>query len=257
MLTQFNTPKSWLKYKSESKLGRIGFVPTMGALHSGHISLIKKSLIENDITVVSIFVNKTQFNQESDFKNYPSTLEQDKILIESICSASDNVILLAPEFDLMYPDNYSYKVSESVESKVLCGGNRPGHFDGVLTVVLKLLNIVGAQKAYFGEKDYQQLELIRGMCEAFFIDTEIIACEIIRDSDGLALSSRNKLLTPAQLIKAKDLNKIIDSEKEAGKITSALTEKGFKVDYVEEWRGRLFVAAKLGDVRLIDNKAII
>jgi pantoate--beta-alanine ligase len=257
MLAQFSTPKSWFKYRSENKLGRTGFVPTMGALHSGHISLIKKSLVENDVTVVSIFVNKTQFNQEGDFEKYPSTLEQDKILIESICGAGDNVILFAPDFDLMYPDSYNYKVSESIDSKFLCGVNRPGHFDGVLTIVLKLLNIVGATKAYFGEKDYQQLELIRGMCNAFFIDTEIIACEIVRDEDGLALSSRNKLLTPEQLIKAKDINKIIDSEKETTKIASALVQEGFDVDYVEEWKGRLFVAASLGDVRLIDNKEIL
>jgi pantoate--beta-alanine ligase len=256
MILEFNTPKSWIEYGKEKSLGTIGFVPTMGALHSGHISLIKKSLIENDTTVVSIFVNRTQFNDSKDFDNYPTTLEQDKILIESICGGDDNIVLFTPEFESMYPENYRYKLLESTESDLLCGANRPGHFDGVLTIVMKLLNIIGATRAYFGEKDYQQLELIKGMCNAFFIETEIVPCEIIRDSDGLALSSRNKLLTKDQLSKAKDINKIIDIKKNPKEIENALVDKGFNVDYVEEWKGRIFVAAKIGDIRLIDNKEI-
>ena len=140
----------------------IGFVPTMGALHKGHISLINKSIAENDITVVSIFVNATQFNDPEDLKKYPNNLNNDIRILESL-----NVnYLFSPEHNLLYNDNYSYRIIETNFSKELCGKQREGHFEGVLTVVMKLLNIVNPIRAYFGEKDFQQYKLIKGMTEA-------------------------------------------------------------------------------------------
>jgi len=151
----------------------------MGALHQGHVSLIEACNQQNDISVVSIFVNKTQFNDPSDYKNYPKLFEKDLELLEH-----KNVdYIFYPDYEVMYPDNYSFRISENNYSKLLCGKSRPGHFDGVLTVVMKLLNIIMPDKVYFGEKDYQQYQLIEQMCKAFFMDVEIIPCETVREDE--------------------------------------------------------------------------
>lgn len=230
----------------------VGLVPTMGALHEGHFALINKSLADNDITVVSIFVNKTQFNNKEDFKKYPNTFKEDFYKLKKLKVD----FVFNPTYEEMYPDNYNYKVVENSFSKILCGKYRPGHFDGVLTVVLKLLNIVKANKAYFGEKDYQQLKLIEGMTKAFFIDTKIIPVPTVRTAEGLALSSRNLRLSDKNKIKAIEFPRILASGLPINKIKLLLKQKGFKVEYVEQIDNRLFAAVYLGNVRLIDNVKI-
>lgn len=227
----------------------IGFVPTMGALHAGHGSLIERSVRENEITVASIFVNPTQFNSADDLKNYPKTFEQDLELLSRL--GTD--YLLSPEFPDLYPDRYRYVVTERSESALLCGAHRPGHFDGVLSVVLKLLNIVNPDRAYFGEKDYQQLKLVQGMVGAFFLPTEIIPCPIVREKDGLAMSSRNSRLSPQEREIAPALYQILKTSRTPAAALERLREAGFAPDYVEDWEGRRLAAAYLGQVRLIDN----
>ena len=149
--------------------GTVGFVPTMGALHQGHLSLVERSLAESDHTLVSIYVNPTQFNNASDLENYPSTLEED---LASLAGKADGVFL--PTFGLLYPDDFAYRLDETGFSNQLCGENRPGHFTGVLTVVMKLLNLMKPDRAYFGEKDYQQLKLVRGMAETFSLRLKLL-----------------------------------------------------------------------------------
>ena len=228
----------------------VGFVPTMGALHQGHLSLIEASMAQNAVTIVSIFVNPTQFDQAADLEKYPNTLEQDLQHLEQL--GVDAVFL--PTFENMYPDQYAYQVTEHQLSKQFCGAHRPGHFDGVLSVVMKLLNLVQANRAYFGEKDYQQLSLIQGMVKAFFMDTEIIPCPIVREADGLAMSSRNLRLTPIQRKVAPMLYQaLIDQDSDLDEKQQWLSSKGFEVDYLEVMNGRLLAAASLGDIRLIDN----
>ncbi len=229
--------------------GEIGFVPTMGALHQGHVSLIEKSTSENDITVVSIFVNPTQFDNSGDLRKYPNQLKSDIKILER----KKVNYLFIPDFNELYPDNYKYKIEETELSKLLCGAFRKGHFTGVLTVVMKLLNIVKPSRAYFGEKDYQQLLLVRGMVKAFFLDVEIVGCPIVREVDGLALSSRNLRLTGKERAKAGLLSKLLKSDLSDGKVKSELEKKGFKVDYIESKFSRRFGAVYLGKVRLIDN----
>jgi pantoate--beta-alanine ligase len=230
----------------------VGLVPTMGALHDAHIELIKISMQQNDITVVTIYVNPTQFNNQKDFKNYPNTLKEDLNKLKKLKVD----FLLNPEYKDIYPDNYEYKVVESNFSKILCGKFRPGHFDGVLTVVLKLLNLVKPDRAYFGEKDYQQLKLIEGMVDAFFIGTKIVSLPTVRTKEGLALSSRNLRLSEEQKIKAIEFPKSLASTLSNDKIKLQLRKKGFKVEYIEQIDNRRFGAVYLGNVRLIDNVKI-
>lgn len=227
----------------------VGFVPTMGALHAGHFSLIERSKNECDRTVVSIFVNPTQFNNPQDLEKYPRPIEQDLALLKS---AGVGAVFL-PRAEEMYADAYRFELREKELSRVLCGPTRPGHFEGVLTVVMKLFGIVSPSKAYFGEKDYQQLRLIKDMAAAFFLDTEVIACPTLREADGLAMSSRNLLLSAEHREKAALIYKLLAGPGTAGEVSAALTAAGFKVDYVEDHWGRRFVAAFLGNVRLIDN----
>jgi pantoate--beta-alanine ligase len=232
--------------------GDVGFVPTMGALHKGHQSLIERSVQESDSTVVSIYVNPTQFENKDDLAVYPDTFEQDKEMLESL--GVD--LLLMPTFDQIYPDGFRYQVEETEFSRQLCGTHREGHFTGVLTVVMKLLNIVRADRAYFGEKDFQQFHLIKDMAAAFFLDVEIVPCAIVRESDGLALSSRNLNLDSCARKKAPLIHQLISSDKTDDEIVEQLTNAGFDVDYIESRYGRRFAAARIGDspgVRLIDN----
>ena len=239
----------WRKVFRDLQGTDVGFVPTMGFLHQGHMSLVEKSVAENKITAVSIFVNPTQFNNQSDLDSYPIDLERDRqMLLEAGVD-----YLLEPTYDELYNDGFRYKVCENQQSLDLCGAKREGHFTGVLTVVMKLLNITKATKAYFGEKDWQQLQLISGMAEAFFMDTQIVGCPIVREDSGLALSSRNKLIAEDHKAIAPYLHETISSGLPVDEMKKALEEKGFKIDYLKEKDGRIFVAAFLGSVRLIDN----
>src|SRR6476646_691616 len=227
----------------------LGVVPTMGALHDGHLSLVERSRRENDRTLVSIFVNPTQFDDAADLEAYPRTLERDLSLLES--AGVDYV--LSPGAAEMYGDGFRYRVSETELSTVLEGACRPGHFDGVLTIVLKLLNIASAERAYFGEKDWQQLQLVRGMADAFFLSTAIVACPTARETDGLALSSRNARLRGPDRPRAAQLHRILTSAETADVAVHRLADAGFTVDYVDDRDGRRLAAVRLHDVRLIDN----
>ncbi len=229
-----------------------GFVPTMGALHPGHLSLVQRSVAENDITVVSIFVNPAQFDQASDLVNYPVTLESDLAMLAD--AGVDHVIL--PDRDAIYPDDYRFRVTESDLSGRFCGAHRPGHFDGVLTVVLKLFQLVRPERAYFGLKDFQQLTLIGDMIDALFLDVTLIPCEILREDDGLAMSSRNRRLTTEQRKIAPRLYQLLTEIADKQSVIEALGREGFDVDYVEDFRQRRLAAVRLGNIRLIDNIAI-
>ena len=228
---------------------KIGFVPTMGGLHNGHLSLVNKAKSENDITVVSVYLNPTQFNDKKDLETYPANFNDDCTLLEK--AGVD--YLFAPTYPVMYPDDFKYKVIETDFSKTLCGAKRPGHFDGVLTVVMKLFNIVRPNNAYFGEKDFQQYKLLKGMIEAFFLDINIIPCPIVREDNGLAISSRNRKLSEKGLALAPKFHEILSGKGSIEDKKEALEKAGFKVDYVEEFDGRLYGAVFLEDVRLIDN----
>jgi pantoate--beta-alanine ligase len=230
----------------------VGFVPTMGALHKGHASLIEKSAAENNFTVLSIFVNPTQFNNPDDLKKYPRTWEAD---VELAKAAGANVIL-SPKYEELYADNYRFQLSEKEFSKKLCGAHRPGHFDGVLTVVMKLLQIVNPKKAYFGEKDFQQLQLIQDMTKAFFLPVEIVPGPTVREADGLAMSSRNVRLTPEGREKAPLLLKALKDGLSFEKAKQLLGEKQIELEYLEEHFGRRYIAAYIDGVRLIDNVKI-
>lgn len=243
-----STPSAWQSLRKTLK-GSVGFVPTMGNLHEGHIDLCRRARAENDIVVASIFVNPTQFNQKSDFEKYARTLEADR---EMLAGAGVDY-LFHPDADSMYPDGYSVKVSEEDIAQELEGAFRPGHFTGMLSVVLKLLNIIGADRAYFGEKDFQQLLLVKKMAASLFLPVEIVACPTVRAESGLALSSRNARLTPEALEKAPLLAELLQSGMDDATVMKKLEEAGFKPEYVETRWGRRLAAAWLGDVRLIDN----
>ncbi|MFN7114422.1 MAG: pantoate--beta-alanine ligase [Alphaproteobacteria bacterium] len=248
MPTIVSTPNDWQNLR-KTLAGSIGFVPTMGNLHEGHIDLCRRARTENDIVVASVFVNPTQFNQPSDFEKYARTLAADQKLL----SEAGVDYLFHPDAESMYPDGYSVKVSEEQIAGELEGAFRPGHFTGMLTVVLKLLNIIGADRAYFGEKDFQQLLLVKKMVASLFLPVEIVACPTVRAENGLALSSRNARLTPAQLEKAPLLAQLLQSGIDDAAVMKKLEEAGFKPEYVETRWGRRLAAAWLGDVRLIDN----
>lgn len=246
------SPRAFADWRKSVEGRSVGFVPTMGALHAGHETLMKRARAENEVAVLSVFVNPTQFNDPNDFAKYPVTWEADLRMARS--NGIDAVF--APSRDLMYPDDYRYKVIETEFSKLLCGKDRPGHFDGVLTVVLKLLNLARPTQTYFGEKDYQQLSLIRGMAAAFFMDVRIVAVETVRERDGLAMSSRNVRLTAEQREKAPLIHQALTRSPTAEEAARLLSAEGFGVDYVTDREGRRFAAARLGDVRLIDNVEI-
>lgn len=244
--------QQWIEIRNSFDVNRsIGFVPTMGALHKGHLSLIKKSQEENQITLVSIFVNPTQFNDKNDLDKYPSNLDKDMLLLEE--TFSSDIYLLVPSYDVLYKDDYNFRLSENSFSKELCGKNRPGHFDGVLTVVMKLLNIAESKRAYFGEKDYQQLTLIREMVSVFFMKTKIVAVPTVREKDGLALSSRNALLTAKHKILAPQFYTELKLHSDPKDTKLRLENKGFEVDYIEDRNSRRYGAVKMNNVRLIDN----
>lgn len=246
-LTSLDQMRGWRRQVSLDS--RIGFVPTMGALHEGHLSLVQQARSECDTVVASIFVNPTQFEDPKDLATYPKTLHQDLLMLSS--AGVDAVFL--PTADQMYPQGDHFQITEDSLSQLFCGAYRPGHFKGVLTVVMKLFHLVLPQAAYFGEKDFQQLQLIKGMVEAFFLDIDIRSCPTVRETDGLAMSSRNRKLAPEQRIKALEFHKILKGSPSATEAKSTLSQSGFLVDYVEDYQGRRLGAIRIGEVRLIDN----
>lgn len=246
ILTDVN---QWQAIRATLRDKTIGFIPTMGHLHDGHLSLCKRSKAENSITVVSIFVNHTQFNQKCDFDLYPRTLDEDVKLLAS----NEIDYLLCPTSEKIYPDNYEIQVTETDMSMELEGKFRPDHFKGVLTVVLKLLNIVQPQRAYFGEKDYQQLLLIKKMVRALFLSIEIIGSKTIREKDGLAFSSRNSRLKSQTRKQAAYFPNLLKSELSNEEIKKQLENLGFDVDYIAKKWDRRLGAVWIDGVRLIDN----
>ncbi len=243
----------WRKLRaSPAWSGRsVGFVPTMGALHAGHEALLARARAENERVVLSVFVNPTQFDDPRDLERYPRTLEADLDLARPHCDA-----VLAPGPREFYPDDYRFRVTESELSRRWEGAHRPGHFDGVLTVVLKLLNVVQPTRAYFGWKDWQQLELVREMVRAVLLPVEIVGCATVRDADGLALSSRNRRLSPVARAQAAAFPRVLTSAPNAASAAAALRGLGFIVDYVEDTAGVRVGAVRLEGVRLIDNVAL-
>jgi pantoate--beta-alanine ligase len=255
----------------------IGFVPTMGALHDGHLSLLKTSIENNSITVVSIFVNPTQFNNAEDLKKYPRTLEAD---IEKIKSVSDEIIVFAPSVVDIYPkktvaEHFNYGGLENQME----GAFRPGHFDGVGTIVKRLFEIIKPTNAYFGEKDFQQLQIVKKLVEKYKIPVNIVGCEIYRESNGLAMSSRNERLTNEQRQKASLIyNTLLEAKKKFGTKTAKEVsdwvkktfdnQTDFKLEYFQianentlleckrkssnkNYRG--FIAVFANQIRLIDT----
>lgn len=266
---------SFIKQKRNS--GKtIGFVPTMGALHSGHITLVNKSISENNLTVCSIFVNPTQFNSATDFEKYPITREQDIVMLEE--TGCD--ILFMPDVKDIYPDGISKlkRIPIGTLENILEGAFRPGHFAGVYTVVKRLLEIVMPDNLYLGQKDYQQYLVIKSLADKIFPKMHVIAHPIIRAISGLALSSRNSRLSKKEIIIAAALYKSLEYIKEnisdsnwkslQGDQIDKLSQQGFKVEYLElanqltlnvsskydpKKKWVLLIAAWLGGVRLIDN----
>ena len=225
MAKLFTTLPEFTSYRNKLKNETIGLVPTMGNLHEGHLTLIKKSNEENDRTIVTIFVNPKQFGPNEDFKKYPRTLESDLEKIDSICS---NIIVLAPSSpEAMYPENFKTVIAVKELTNSLCGTDRPGHFTGVTTVVYRLFAIAKAHNAYFGQKDYQQLQVISRMVEDLFLPINIKMLPIHREENGLALSSRNQFLTLEQKTVALKLSKSIF------KIRALLNEKPYSACVIE------------------------
>lgn len=254
---------------------RIGFVPTMGALHIGHESLLSHSVAENDVTVLSIFVNPTQFNVAADFDKYPRTFETD---IE-IARKNNVDVVYAPTVDVMYPPHASVTVNPGTASLGMEGAMRPGHFAGVTTVVAKLFNAVLPQRAYFGKKDYQQLAVIKQMAADLDFPIEIVGIDTVRDDDGVAFSSRNVRLTPEHRHAATSISRglfearrqhvsgISDASRLADLVSTEISHTAIgTLEYVEvcdpvrltpvsdtSSGAVICVAAWFGDVRLIDN----
>ena len=258
----FSKRKDLLAFRAKLKSKRIGFVPTMGALHEGHLSLVRRAVKECDFVFASIFVNPTQFGPSEDFSRYPRPREQDlKMLKEAGCDA-----VFAPRsVKEVYSreDESSLKARPSL-AKILCGRFRPGHFDGVVTVVYKLFNWVRPTHAYFGEKDYQQVQVIKALVRDLDLGLQVVACKTIREKDGLAMSSRNSYLPPARRNAAARLFEVISTASSPEEGRSILQREGFDVQYLEVWtsdlceqkddgRGRWLVAALFEGVRLIDN----
>ena len=276
MRTIYKIQETREQIKAWKKRGySIGFVPTMGALHEGHQSLIKKSLGENDKTIVSIFINPMQFAPSEDLSNYPRDLKADA----ELCEKMGVDLIFNPNADEMYTSAFATFVDVDGATKELCGKSRPAHFRGVCTVVNKLFNIIMPDRAYFGQKDAQQLAVISRMARDLDMDVEIIRCPIVRESDGLAKSSRNTYLSPEERVAARILSKaifegerlVMKGERIPEKVISIMkgiikTEPLASVDYIEIVasnsiekiniiQGSVLVAIAIfiGKTRLIDN----
>jgi len=230
----------------------VGFVATMGALHRGHGRLVEESQLQNEFTLLSVFVNPTQFNSAEDFKTYPDRWEQDF----SFCEDRNVDFLFAPPVEEVYNLNETISFAENDVSSVFEGEFRPGHFSGVLMVVLKLLSIIKPQRAYFGEKDYQQLILIEQLAKNFFLDTEIIGVPTLRDSRGLAMSSRNYNLTSKGLLKAQKIAACFVSAQSQTEFMEKTEKMKLDLEYYGEKWGRALMAHHIDGVRLIDNKPL-
>ena len=256
----------------------VGFVPTMGALHAGHRSLVEKARRECKTVVVSVFVNPTQFNDKNDLRNYPRTPEADAAVLEA--AGADYVLM--PSVEEIYPEPDTRLFDFGQVDKVMEGATRPGHFNGVAQVVSRLFDIVGPAKAYFGEKDFQQIAVIKAMVEQLGLNVEIVECPIIRDVDGLALSSRNTLLTPEYRAAAPRIYEVISqcaaksAELSPAELTRWVVEQveadgllkviyfqavdALSLQQVTEWsespRIQGCIAVQAGDIRLIDNVKI-
>lgn len=249
----FNSLLQWQQFRAElPQQSKIGFAPTMGNLHAGHASLFHASQQENDITVSSLFVNPTQFNRADDFNKYPRTLEDDLIIMQE---AGVNYCII-PDEQSMYHDNYRYQIQENDLSQIMEGQYRPGHFNGVLTVVMKLLNLVQPTVAYFGEKDYQQYQLIKAMVDAFFMPVCVKACPTVREKSGLAYSSRNNRLNQEQRALAERFAAVFHQSKPCAELIKELEGLGVQVDYLQDYQQRRYAAVLIGDIRLIDNYAL-
>lgn len=253
----------------------IGLVPTMGALHAGHASLVKRAVAENDVVVVSDFVNPTQFNDKNDLLKYPRTLDADCKLLEE-CGAS---FVFAPSVEEIYPEPDTRQFSYAPLDTVMEGKFRPGHFNGVCQIVSKLFLIVEPTRAYFGEKDFQQLAIIREMVRKYPFNLEIVGCPIVREADGLALSSRNARLSDEQRIQALQISKTLFAsvgyaqthtlaETKAFVESAISTAEGLRLEYFEivdgnslqtvcDWKDGSYIVGCItvfcGEVRLIDN----
>lgn len=255
----------------------IGVVPTMGALHKGHLSLVRAARGACDRVIVTLFVNPRQFNNPADLESYPRTEASDAAMLEP--EGVD--VLFAPDTAAVYPQGFATRVTVGGLQEVLCGAHRPGHFDGVATVVTKLLTMTDADTAFFGEKDWQQLQIIRRLVLDLNLPVSIAGCPTLREKDGLAMSSRNARLSPADRIVAPALHQSMaqaaraiargaDVDTTLGAARAALLQAGFSdVEYLELRHGvslalldgpqpgaRLFAAAWLAGIRLIDNIAI-
>lgn len=253
----------------------IGLVPTMGALHAGHASLVKRAVAENDIVVVSDFVNPTQFNDKNDLLKYPRTLDADCKLLEA-CGAS---FVFAPSVEEIYPEPDTRQFNYAPLDTVMEGKYRPGHFNGVCQIVSKLFLIVEPTRAYFGEKDFQQLAIIREMVRKYPFNLEIVGCPIVREADGLALSSRNARLSTVQRTQALQISKTLFASVEYAKThtldetktfveTKIAESEGLRLEYFEivdgtslqtvhSWEDSNYIVGCItvfcGEVRLIDN----
>lgn len=280
-MIQMKTTSEWRQIYADLKYKKIGFVPTMGYLHAGHLSLVQKAKEENDIVVVSIFVNQLQFGENEDFSTYPRNIEKDAQLAKE--AGAD--YLFVPDHQEMYPQPIRTKVSVQQITEGMCGKSRPGHFDGVATVVSKLFHIIQPSQAYFGLKDAQQIAVITQMVEDLNFPVHIRSCPIIREDDGLAMSSRNVYLSEEERREATILYQslqdaeqlILDGERNLDDLIQKITEKIQSsplatVEYVEirefpslnevsylKKKAKVIIAlaVKFGKTRLIDNKIMM
>ena len=244
-----NTIAEWRARRATYNHRTVGLVPTMGALHAGHASLVERARRENEIVQVTLFVNPTQFNDPADLGRYPKTIDADLALLEKL--GADEVLM--PATSDLYPNGYLFRVTSEPLTQIMEGRHRPGFFDGVMTVVLKLFQLAGATRAYFGEKDYQQLQIVTQMAADFFLPVEVGPCPTVRAASGLALSSRNALLSERGRHTAALIYQALTQSPTADQARQTLEANGFTVDYVEEHWNRRFAAAFLEGVRLIDN----
>lgn len=264
--------------EQERKGKRVGFVPTMGALHNGHLTLVRRAVAENDIAVVSVFVNPTQFNNKTDLETYPRNIEADAKLLEGV-GVKYVFAPVAEEFYTAEEMSNRFEFDFGGLDQVMEGKFRPGHFNGVVQVVSKLFRVVEPDRAYFGEKDFQQLAIIRRMVEVMKFNIEIVGCPIVREESGLALSSRNALLTPEQRVLATNIHAVLKEsttfynqttvrELHDAAIAAINRHEGLEVEYfdivdgktlqsVERWSDSNDIVGCItvycGKVRLIDN----
>ena len=273
--------RAYSSYKDINKLvdkfDSVGLVPTMGCLHEGHLSLIRRALGENEKVIVSIYVNPLQFNNTNDFKRYPRDIKND---LQKLKALRDIIVYVPDDNDIYQKDEMEKKYNFGQFTKIMEGKMRPGHFDGVATVVEKFLSMFNPSNAYFGEKDFQQLILIKALVKKQGLKVNIVGCETIREDDGLAMSSRNKLLSKLERKSAGNIIRLLKKARQIYRsstieetkiniIKDALMIENFNLEYFEildiselsgflneEKEIRAFIACKVGKIRLIDNITI-